>query len=68
MPRPKPGRKARLRAAVALAGIRMSDFAKQAAVSQFHLNEVLLGRRVGSRELLEKVESFIGKHLPNVAA
>jgi hypothetical protein len=62
-----PSRKARFRAALALAGISAASWAETAGITSAHLSLVLAGKRE-SRSLVQKIEAFTAKHLPNVAA
>lgn len=64
MSKVKNPRKARLKAAAALAGVRLGDVARLSGVSPQHLSEVLQGRRKPSERLLQRLDSFIAKHLP----
>lgn len=54
----KVNRKARFKAALALAGMRVGDFALAAGVTRQHLGAVLRSER-DSGTLVEKVDAFI---------
>lgn len=60
-------RRKRFRAALALAGKDAQDFAEEADVTASHLSLVLHGKRE-SAILLQKVDAFIAKHLPEPAS
>lgn len=60
-------RKQRFAAALALAGLRQSDFADRNDVDPGHLSKVLNGDRE-SASLTEKVDAFIAKYLPSSEA
>jgi len=60
-------RKARFRAALALAGMTVSEWCEKEGYSRPHLHLYLVGRR-DSQRLTEKVEAFIEQHLPSHAA
>lgn len=62
-----PTRKARFRAALALAGITAKEWAEQYGCSENHLYLFLAGRR-DSAPLTEKMEAFIDKYLSAHAA
>jgi hypothetical protein len=66
--RGKPGRSARFKAALALAGVTVDEFVAQHEidVTPSHLYAVLRGDRE-SATLLEKVDAFIEKYLPETA-
>lgn len=55
-------RKARFRAALALAGLTQEQWATEIGVTAGHLTHVLAGRR-DSKTLIEKVEAFTKKHV-----
>lgn len=63
----KHTRKQRFDAALALAGLTLQAWASEAGVSRQHLFQVLTGERE-SRSLTERVDAFVAKHLPGVAA
>lgn len=58
MPRLRPDRKKRFKAALALSGMKMQDWAGQAEVTPQHLNATLNEQRESNR-LIEKVDAFI---------
>lgn len=60
-------RRKRFRAALALAGVSLKQWASTEGVTRQHVREVLLGRRV-SAPLNEKIDAFIAQHLKKVAA
>lgn len=60
-------RKARFRAALALAGMTADGWAVGNGITPSHLSHVLSGRH-RSDTLVEKVEAFTAKHLGDVAA
>lgn len=62
MPNQKTSRKALFRAAVAVAGLTQEQWAESEGVTGGHLSNVLAGKRE-SRELLDKVDAFIAKHM-----
>lgn len=59
-------RKRRFVAALALAGMRQSDFAARHDIDPGHLSKVLNGER-DSLRLIAKVEAFIVQHLGTAA-
>jgi hypothetical protein len=65
-------RKARLTAALALAGMQQIEFRKKhlKGISTMHMNEVLRGNRdgEGSQWIIERVDAFIARYLPGEAA
>jgi hypothetical protein len=65
MPRTVARRKA-FRAALALAGTTARAFADQQGVTPEHLSYVLNGQRE-SRRLMDEVDAFIAKHLPQIS-
>lgn len=67
MQRTKDTRKARFRAALALAGLTAEQWAEREGITASHLSRVLAGERDSSR-LLEKVDAFTEKHLKTAAA
>lgn len=54
----RPSRKARFKAALALAGINQRDWAKTAGITRQHLNDTLNDKTV-SAPLTQKVDDFI---------
>lgn len=58
MTKTTPTRKARFKAALALAGITQTVWAKENGVTQGHLSQTLAGIRE-SKTLTEKVDAFI---------
>ena len=63
MPKHSTPRKAQMfRAALALAGKTMTEWASDQGVTQAHVSMVLDGKRVSHRVIAE-VDRFIGKHL-----
>jgi hypothetical protein len=64
---PTPSRKARFRAALALAHTTMREWAEQQGVTTGHLHQVLSGDRE-SVTLTTAVDAFIEQHLPLSAA
>lgn len=68
VPTARSTRKARLTAALALAGMRQSEFRKRhlKGISLMHMNEVLRGNRdgEGSQWIIERVDAFIARYLP----
>lgn len=60
--RERKERKRRFVAALALAGMRQSDFADRHDIDPGHLSKVLSGER-DSLRLVGKVEAFIAQHL-----
>lgn len=62
MPNTLATRKARFRAALALEGLTMEQWAENNGVTAGHLSQVLAGKRL-SDSLIEKVEAFTAKHL-----
>jgi hypothetical protein len=67
MPKTANNRKARFRAALALAGMTAEEWAEQQDVTPGHLSQVLAGKRE-SQTLIEKIEAFTKKHVAAVAA
>lgn len=67
MPNPKNSRKARFRAALALAGLTAEKWAAENGISTGHLSQVLSGKR-DSRPTLEKIEAFTKKHVRQMVA
>jgi len=65
--RERADRKARFRAALALARTSAQRWAKDNDISENHLYLVLRGHRE-SRRLLAKIDAFIALHLPTRAA
>jgi len=63
---PNP-RKARFRAALALAEMTAADWAQEQGVTKAHLSQVLDGKRESLR-LMEKIEAFSESHLAGAAA
>lgn len=61
MPKPNERRKARLRAALALSGLTMKEWATAHGVSYGHLRFVLLGERESPR-LDREIEQFIKQY------
>lgn len=61
-----PTRKARFRAALALAGITAKEWCQQQGYSENHMYLFLAGRR-DSLTLTQKMDAFIERHLPNAA-
>jgi transcriptional regulator with XRE-family HTH domain len=59
-------RRKRFRAALALAGMTQQSFAEQAGITPDHLSLVLAGKRASVR-LMERVDEFIARHLPDTA-
>jgi len=55
------------RAALALAGLTQTRWAEQRGVTPEHVSLVLSGKRESNR-LMQEVNAFIGKHLPETAA
>lgn len=66
MTRQKESRKARFRAALALAGLTQESWAEREGVTPGHLSQVLAGKRE-SRTLMEKIEGFTRVHLRSAA-
>jgi gp16 family phage-associated protein len=66
MPKTADRRKARFRAALALAGLTMEQWAEQNGITPSHLSHVLSGNR-DSLTLIEKVDAFADKQLQAVA-
>lgn len=62
MQRTADSRKARFRAALALAQLTQEQWAEQNGVTASHLSRVLAGER-DSMRLLEKVDAFTRKHM-----
>lgn len=67
MPHPANSRKARFRAALALAGITAEEWAEQHGVTPGHLSRVLTGKR-DSKGLLDKIDQFTRVHLKGLVA
>lgn len=67
MREPSPTRKARFRAALALAGMTVSEWCEKEGYSRPHLHLYFAGRR-DSQRLTDKIEAFIDEHLPVRAA
>lgn len=67
MPKATNTRKARFRAALALAEMLAKDWAEQNDVSESHLSQVLDGKRI-SKKLSDKVDAFARKWLKDAAA
>ena len=67
MPNTALTRKARFRAALALAGLTAEQWAEQNDVTPSHLSHVLTGKRE-SRSLTDKIDAFTKEHLPRGAA
>jgi hypothetical protein len=59
-------RKRRFKAAIELADTTIKAWADEAGISTTHLYETLDGKRV-SAPLNERIDAFIGKHLPATA-
>ncbi len=59
-------RKARFRAALALAGLTAEQWADQQGITAGHLSMVLTGKRE-SRALMEKIEQFTEQHISAAA-
>jgi len=66
MPKTDNPRKARFRAALALAGLTAKQWAEQQDITPSHLSQVLSGKHE-SRTLIEKVDAFTKKHVRQVA-
>lgn len=62
MPNVIPGRKAMFRAALAVAGLTLEQWAKSESVSAGHVSNVLAEKRT-SDPLTEKIDAFIAKHM-----
>lgn len=67
MPRHQPDRKARFKAALALAGVTAEEWAAEERVTTGHLYQVLGGKRE-STSLVERIDRFIDQYLGKVAA
>jgi hypothetical protein len=67
MTQPGPTRKARFRAALALAGMTVRDWCQQQGYSEPHVYLFLAGRR-DSQTLTDKMEAFIDQYLSQHAA
>lgn len=67
MQRTKDSRKARFRAALALAGLTQEQWADREGITASHLSRVLAGERDSGR-LMEKVSAFTEKVLKSNAA
>ena len=67
MPTPIETRKARFRAALALARLTAEEWAEQNDVTPGHLSHVLAGKRE-SASLCEKIDAFARKFLKPAAA
>lgn len=72
VPTSRANRKARLTAALALAGMRQSEFRRKhlKGITTMHMNEVLRGNRdgEGSQWIVERVDAFIARYLPDEEA
>lgn len=55
-------RKRQFKAALALAGMSLNDFARSMGVSQWHVYKVLAGRESGRLEA--EIEAFIARYVP----
>lgn len=66
MAKPKVGRKARFMAALRIAGLTQTEWARENGVTQGHLSQVLSGRE--SRKLTEKIDAFAAKQLERTVA
>jgi hypothetical protein len=67
MAKPDKSRKARFRAALALAGLTARQWADREGITAGHLSQVLDGKRE-SAALCGKVDAFTAKYLTKVAA
>jgi hypothetical protein len=69
VPTARTTRKARLTAALALAGMSQADFREKhlKGISTMHMNEVLRGNRdgEGSQWINERVDAFVARYLPS---
>lgn len=65
LPKQTPSRKRLFRAALAIAGVTGTQWAKERGVTRQHLAFVLDGDRE-SKSLTDEVDAFIAKHLVSV--
>lgn len=63
----KAPRKQQLKAALALAGITLTQFAADNGVTYSHLYAVLNGERE-SQKLTAAIDAFVARHAPKIAA
>lgn len=66
MPKTRNARKARFRAALALAGLTAEEWAERNGITPGHLSQVLAGKRE-SRALTEKIDEFTQQHITAAA-